>query len=76
MEEILAMFDAKLQIPAESLVPKKLQRPVPDKLFREIKIGGVFVLVPSTNAIGIVIRHDLIREPSLDNLERMIENTE
>jgi hypothetical protein len=55
-----------------TLVTNKLQRPTPDKIFREVKQGRVSVLIPASNAIGIVLRHNLTEEPSLDELEKLL----
>jgi GTPase SAR1 family protein len=73
MEEIIKLFDKnKKLILSDTLTVKKLQRPTPDKVFRELEQDGVFVLVPASNAIGIVLQHSLIKEPSLNELEVMV----
>jgi hypothetical protein len=74
MEEIMAKFVKAQQIPSKSLVPKKLQRPVPDKVLREVKIDGVLLLVPATNAIGIVLCHGLTKDPTLAELENIVNS--
>jgi hypothetical protein len=72
MEEILSMLNENLEVLVESLVAKKLSRPEPDKVLREVERDGVLVLESDTNAIGIVLRFGLTQKPSLDELEAMI----
>jgi hypothetical protein len=73
-DEIITLFDKdKNIIPSHLLKDKKLKRPTPDKVFREVKQGRVFVLVPASNAIGIVLRRSLTEEPTLDELEELIK---
>ena len=66
------MIAGKLEIVSESLVPEKLSRPEPDKVLMEVKKDGVLVLVPATNAIGIVLRFGLTADPKLEDLESMV----
>jgi hypothetical protein len=73
MEEIIKLFDKnKKWILSDTLTVKKLQRPTPDKVFRELEQDGIFVLVPASNAIGIVLQHSLTKKPSLNELEAMV----
>jgi hypothetical protein len=75
MEEIIKLFDKeKMWIQSTTLTDKKLERPTPDKVFREVKQSGVSVLIPASNAIGIVLRHNLTEEPSLTELEKLLKN--
>jgi hypothetical protein len=53
------------------LTVKKLQRPTPDKVFREVERDGIFVLIPASNAIRIDLQHRLTKEPSLNELEEL-----
>jgi hypothetical protein len=70
MKEIIKLFDAeKISILCDTLVDKNLKRPTPDKVFREVERDGVFVLIPASNAIGIVLQHGLSKKPSLTELE-------
>ena len=72
MEEIIQLFDKdKKWIPFRSLNEKKLERPTPDKIFRKVKQQGVAVLIPASNAIGIVLQYGLTEEPTLNELEEM-----
>ena len=72
MEDILGMFDTKLmQLPAHSI--ERLQRPVPDKVLTEVTIDGTWTLVPSTSALGIVLRFNLTKKPTFDELKQMAE---
>jgi GTP-binding protein EngB required for normal cell division len=74
MKEILELFDKDTNVISSHLVKaKKLKRPTPDNVFREVEQDGVFVLVPASNAIGIVLRHSLTKEPTLDELEKLIK---
>ena len=59
MKQILAMFDENQKLPSDALVDKELQRPVSDKVLREVERDGVLVLVSATDAIGIVLRQKL-----------------
>jgi hypothetical protein len=55
-EEIIKLLDKdNVIIPSQLLKDKKLKRPIPDKVFREVKQDGVFVLIPASNSIGIVL---------------------
>jgi hypothetical protein len=73
MEEIIKLFDKiKKLILSDTLTVKKLQRPTPDKVFREVKQDGIPVLIPASNAIAIVLQHSLAKKPSLDELEAMV----
>ena len=76
MKQILAMFDDTQKIPSDALVNKQLQRPVPDKVLREVKRDGVLFLVSATNAIGIVLHQNLSKQPSLVELQKIVENLE
>jgi hypothetical protein len=74
MEEIIKLFDKeKKLILSDTLTVKRLQRPTPDKVFREVKQDGVFVLIPASNAIGIVLKHSLTKEPTLNELEELLK---
>ena len=75
MKEIIKLYDAeKMSILCDTLVDKNLKRPTPDKVFREVERDGIFVLIPASNAIGIVLPHGLSKEPSLDELELLLKN--
>ena len=75
MNEIIELFDAKkVSILCDTLVEKKLMRPSPDKVFREVEQGSFFVLIPASNAIGIVLRHGITKKPSLTELEELLKN--
>ena len=75
MDEIINLFDrATNAIPSHLVKAKKLKRPTPDKVFREVMDrDGVFVLIPASNAIGIVLRHNLTEEPTVDELEELLK---
>ncbi|KAI3649950.1 hypothetical protein MP228_005582 [Amoeboaphelidium protococcarum] len=76
MDEIFKLFDkGKKWIFSDTLTDKKLQRPTPDKVFREVKRDGILVLVPASNAIGIVLQHGLTREPSVNELEELVTSS-
>jgi hypothetical protein len=73
MIEIIDLFDkGKNGIISEQLTAMKLIRSTPDKVFHEIKKDKVSMLVPASNAIGIVLRHNLSKEPTLDTLEKLV----
>ena len=56
-----------------TLVANGLKRPTPDKVFRGVMQDGVHVLIPASNAIGIALRHNLSKEPSLSELEVLLK---
>ncbi len=72
--KLMKMFQETSIFTKSILVTNKLQRPAPDKVFREVKQGRVSVLIPASNAIGIVLRHHLTEEPSLDELKKLLKN--
>ena len=73
MTEIIDLFDKGINgIISEQLTAKKLIRSTPDKVFHEIIKDKVFMLVPASNAIGIVLHHDLSKEPTLETLEKLV----
>jgi hypothetical protein len=73
MTEIIDLFDKGINgIISEQLTAKKLIRSTPDKVFHEIEKDKVFMLVPASNAIGIVLHHDLSKEPTLETLEKLV----
>jgi hypothetical protein len=77
MEEIIKLLDKNTNsIRRKLLSLNKLQRPTPDKVFREVKQDGIFVLIPASNTIGIVLQHSLTKEPSLDELEEILKYAE
>jgi len=74
MEKIMKLLDNNTNsIRSRLLTQNKLERPTPDKVFREVKQNRISVLIPASNAIGIVLRHNLSEEPSLDELEELIK---
>ena len=73
MTEIIELFDKeKNGIVRHQLTAKKLIRSTPDKVFHEIERNGIATLVPASNAIGIVLCHHLLPEPTLEELEKMV----
>jgi hypothetical protein len=74
MKGILELFDKeKKRILSDTLTVKKLQRPTPDKVFREVEQDGIPVLIPASNSIGIVLQHSLTKEPTLNELEELVK---
>jgi hypothetical protein len=57
-----------------TLLNSNLKRPTPDKVFRKVERNGQFVLIPASNAIGIVLRHRLTEEPTFDELEKLLKD--
>ena len=75
MEDIIKLFDKdKNCIRCDTLTAKKLDRPTPDKVFREVKQGRVDVLIPASNAIGIVLKHSLTEKPTLNEIEELVKH--
>ncbi|KAJ3108920.1 hypothetical protein HDU96_007374 [Phlyctochytrium bullatum] len=74
MGEIIKLFDKdKEWVLCKTLAEKKLRRPTPDKVFREVEREDNSVLIPASNAIGIVLRHSLAKKPSLTELEALLK---
>jgi len=75
MKAILELFDKdRLWMPSNILAQKGLKRPTPDKVFRKVERDGIAVLIPASNAIGIVLRHSLTKTPSLEELEELVKH--
>jgi hypothetical protein len=73
MKEIFRLFDKENNgIVRHQLTDKDLTRPTPDKVFHKIERNGIFTLVPASNAIGIVLRHNLLQKPTLQKLEELV----
>ena len=72
MKKILELLDSELKVPRKALAENNLQRPIPDKILREIERDGKFVLVPASGAIFLVLRHKLSNAPSLDELLKLV----
>jgi len=71
--EIIDLFDEGINgIICEQLTTKKLISPTPGKVFHKIKKDKVSMLVPASNAIGIVLRHHLSEEPTLETLAKLV----
>ena len=73
-KKIISIFDRdKLWIRSDFLIDKHIKRPTPDKVFREVEQEGVPILIPASNAIGIVLRHSLKKKPTLEELEGLVK---
>ncbi len=73
LKEINKLLGKEQAILCDTLTDKKLERPIPDKVFREVEQNGAPVLIPASNAIGIVLQHNLTVEPTLDELEKLLK---
>ena len=71
--KLMKLFQETSIFTKSTLVTNKLQRPTPDKVFRQVEQGGVLVLIPASNAIGIVLQHSLSKKPTLDELEKLLK---
>ncbi|KAI3653473.1 hypothetical protein MP228_001420 [Amoeboaphelidium protococcarum] len=68
MSSILTKMNLNtLQIIDEDL-PNEWKRPSPDYVLRKVMKDGQWLLVPSSNSIGIVLRHRLTQKPSKEQL--------
>jgi hypothetical protein len=56
-----------------TLFQNKLRRPSLYDIFREVMQDGVFVLIPTSNAIGLVLRHGLTKRPTLNELVELLK---
>ena len=59
-------------IPIHDILDKNLKWIYPDRVLRQVKKNGMYVLVPVSNALDIVIRHRLWRAPSIEELKQLI----
>ncbi|KAI3641174.1 hypothetical protein MIR68_000780 [Amoeboaphelidium protococcarum] len=73
--KLMKLFQETGIFTKSTIATNKLQRPTPDKVFREVERDGVLVLVPASNAIGIVLQNGLTREPSLNELEELVTSS-
>jgi hypothetical protein len=71
--KLMKFFQESKVFTKSTLVATQLKRPTPDKVFCEVEQDSDFVLIPASNAIGIVLKHGLTKEPSLDELEALIK---
>ena len=75
MKEIIKLFENERKwIVVDTMLQMNLKRPSPDRIFREANRDGMPVLIPASNAIGIVLNHSLSVEPSLNQLEQLLRN--
>jgi hypothetical protein len=71
--KLMELFQGTEVFTKSTLVAQKIQQPTPDKVFRKVERDGVPVLIPASNAIGIVLKHGLTKKPSLEELEALIK---
>jgi hypothetical protein len=72
-EKLMELFKETSVFTKSTLVTNKLQRPTPDKVFREVERDDVFVLIPASNSIGIVLQHKVTKKPTLNELEQLLK---
>ncbi|KAI3654927.1 hypothetical protein MP228_000307 [Amoeboaphelidium protococcarum] len=73
MKEILMLFDKeKKLIVNNTLKVKELERSTPDRVFRKVELDGAQVVVPASNAISLVLQHNITKKPTLDQLQELI----
>ncbi len=70
---LMKIFQQAVFFQKSTLVANGVERPSPDEVFCEGTQDRVDVLIPASNAIGIVLRHGLKKEPSLDELEELLK---
>lgn len=75
MRDIISLFkeEASGHLKEKSFQNKMLQRPSSDEVFRSVEREDLPVLVPASNAIGIVLHHNLTKKPKVEELETMIK---
>jgi hypothetical protein len=71
--KLMKLFQENSVFTKSTLVANNLQRPSLDNVFREVERNGVPVLIAASNAIGIVLQHNLSKKPSLDELEELLK---
>ena len=68
IDQTLELVDENFCIPVSEFVQRNLKRTTPDKVLRKVQVEGKWMLVSSTNAIGIVLCHQLTEEPTMEKL--------
>ncbi len=68
LAQLYALFATADAVPLSVLVELKLAHPSPDKVLRESVRYKKAVLIPSTEAMAVVLRHSLKEEPTMDAL--------
>jgi len=71
LSPLYARFASSDAVPLSTLTELKLTRPSPDKVLRKAVRGEKAVLIPATEAMAVVLRHNLEDEPSMDALKAM-----
>ena len=75
VKKIIKLFDKKKNyVPTKLLEKYHLKRPTSEKVFREVPIINDWFLIPASNAIGLVLRHNLSASPTLEKLEELIKS--
>ena len=73
MTEIIGLYQSSgFNLDAQIITEKKLHRSTPNKIFKEIEKDGVFLLVPASNALTIVLANNLEREPTIEKLIELV----
>ncbi len=72
--KLLKLFQETTSFTMSTLVNNNLQLLAPDKVFREVEQNDELVLIPASNAIGIILRHHLTKKPTLDELEKLLNH--
>jgi len=70
---LMKLFKETSVFRESTLISKHIKRLTPDKVFREVEQDGVFVLIPASNAIRIVLQHHLTKKPTLNELAELIK---
>jgi hypothetical protein len=68
---VLQRFKTEDKISEALLKEKGLKRPSPDRVLRLYEENGEMFLVPHNCVMAFVLRHDLQRAPSMDQLKKM-----
>jgi seryl-tRNA synthetase len=74
-QKIINLFDkTKKFVLASQVYEKELDRKSTTDILRLATINHEHVLIPKTNAIGVVLRHNLRKPPSLKEWISMLKN--
>lgn len=74
MRKMIKLFDKEKEcIFSDTIAENNLKRPSVDIVFREEERDSSSVLVPASNAIGIVLQHGLAKSPCIDELEQHVD---
>ena len=73
VSKLMKLFQETPFFSDSTLVANNIRLSNPENIFSEAKQDGHYVLIPAYNAIGIVLRHNVVRQPTLNQLEEWLK---